>query len=123
MDEEGVLEFVRRRVPSAWALELLLLLHREPSPWSREALVRELRGTLELVMQNLAVLISGGLAAETEDGRYAYRPQTPELAALVDGLAGLYTEKPITVLRTIFTTPSDRIRLFADTFSFRKPEE
>lgn len=124
MGEDDILQFVRNWVPSAWTLELLLLLCRDPgSPWTCEALVRELRGTLSLVMQNLAVLTNAGLIAETADGRYAYRPQTPELAALVDGLARLYRQKPITVLQTIFTTPSDKIRLFADAFFFKKPGE
>lgn len=103
-------------------LELLLLLHRErESTWTCEALVRELRATLSLVMQNLGVLTEAGLVAEIEDGRYGYRPRTPQLAELVDGLAELYMRKPVTVLRTIFTTPNEKIRLFADAFFFKKP--
>jgi len=124
VSEDDVLQFVRSRVPSAWTLELLLLLHRErTSVWTCEALVRELRATLSLVMQNLAVLVDAGLVEETPEGRYTYRPRTPELAALIDDLAALYTQKPITVLRTIFTTPSDKIRLFADAFFFKKRDE
>ena len=124
MNEDDILLFVRNHVPSAWTLELLLLLHRErATSWTCEALVRELRATLSLVMQNLAVLVDAKLVVETADGRYAYLPQTPELAALIDDLAALYTQKPITVLRTIFTTPSDKIRLFADAFFFKKPDE
>lgn len=85
--------------------------------------MRELRGTLDLVTQNLSVLINAGLVAEVDNGHYAYRPQSPDAAALVDGLADLYTRKPITVLRTIFTTPNEKIRLFADAFFFKKPDE
>lgn len=124
MDENDVLQFVRARLPSAWTLELLLLFHRSPqTSWTCEALVQELRGTLGLVMQNLSMLINAGLVAETDDGRYAYRPRAPELAALVDALAALYTQKPVAVLKTIFTAPSDKIRLFADAFFFKKPGE
>jgi len=97
-------------VPSAWTLDLLLLLHRDPrSSWSCEALVRELRGTLELVIQNLGVLITAGLVAETDDGSYAYRPLSPELAALADRLAALYAQKPVAVRNAIFA-PSDQVR-------------
>ena len=43
-DEETVLAFVRSAIKSAWSLELLLLLHRNPQvSWSNAALVRELR--------------------------------------------------------------------------------
>lgn len=108
MNDDDVLLFVRDFVPSAWALELLLLLYRErASTWTCERLVRELRATLVLVMQNLAVLVDAGLVAEAGDGRYAYRPQTPRLAALVDGLAVLHKQKPVTVLQTIFA-PGDK---------------
>ncbi len=124
MDEDTVLQFVRTVIPSAWTLELLLLLHRDPQQqWTCEGLVRELRGTLGLVFQNLSVLINAGLVAETGDGRFTYRPKSAELSALADGLAELYAQKPITVLKTIFTTPSDKIRLFADAFFFKKPNE
>lgn len=109
MGEDDVLLFVRDCLPSAWALELLLLLHRERmSTWSCEALVRELRATSIVVAQNLAILVDAGLVAEAGDGRYVYRPKTPKLAALVDGLAPLYRRKPVTVLRTIFA-PSDEV--------------
>jgi len=103
MNEDDVLRFVCDSIPSAWTLELLLLLFRERlSAWSCEALVRELRATLILVMQNLAVLVDAGLVMETDDGRYRYRPKTPELATLIDDLAALYTKKPVTVLNAIF---------------------
>lgn len=109
MNEDEILQFVRDHVPSNWALELLLLLHRErASAWTCEALVRELRATLMLVMQNLAVLVQAGLVAETDDGRYAFRPRTPALAALVGDLAALYAQKPVTILKAIFA-PSDEV--------------
>jgi hypothetical protein len=122
--EDDILQFVRGHLPSTWTLELLLLLQRErQAAWTCEALVRELRATLGLVTQNLGVLTNAGLVAETDDGRYAYRPQSDELAALVDGLEELYARKPVTVLRTILTTPNEKIRLFADAFLFKKPGE
>jgi hypothetical protein len=107
MNEDDVLRFAGDVLPSAWALELLLLLWRErATAWTCEALVRELRATLMLVMQNLAVLVDAGLVAETGDGRYRHGPKTPDLAALVDDLAALYTKKPVAVLKAIFT-PGD----------------
>jgi hypothetical protein len=69
--ETDVLRFVRTQVASAWMLELLLLLQRDPqSSWSCEALVREFRGTVGLVVRNRGLLITAGLVAETNDGGY-----------------------------------------------------
>jgi hypothetical protein len=108
VDETDILQFVRTQVASAWMLELLLLLQRDPqSSWSCEALVRELRGTVELMIQNLGLLITAGLVAEVDDG-YGYRPKTAELAALVVAFAKLYAQKRVTVLHTIFA-PSEKI--------------
>lgn len=120
VSEEEILSFVRDRLPSAWALELLLLLQRDPQvAWTREALVRELRGTSGLVVQNLGFL-KPGLVAEVGDGGYVYRPESAELADYANGLAELYARKPITVLKAILTTPNTKIRSFADAFVFKK---
>ena len=52
LDEEVVLSFVRSAIKSAWSLELLLLLYRDPlQSWTGEALVRELRGSEHLVSE------------------------------------------------------------------------
>jgi hypothetical protein len=119
--EEAVLAFVRQSIPSAWALELLLLMRREPSrAWRAETLVAQLRGSEELVSQGLAMLAAAGLVAAGDDGEQVYRPQTPELAELVDALAELHAQKPLAVLGAIFSAPSGRIRTFADAFLFRK---
>lgn len=120
MDEEAVLSFVRSAIKSAWSLELLLLLHRNPQQsWTGEELIRELRGSEHLVNESAGILSAAGLIELTEASA-RYRPQTPELAALVTALVELYAQKPITVLRAIFTSPSDKIRSFADAFLFKK---
>lgn len=90
-------------------LELLLLLKRDrQSSRSCEVLVRELRGTVALVIQNLGLLITAGLVVETDAGGYRHRPKTAELAALVTALATLYAQKPVMVLRTV-CAPSEKI--------------
>jgi len=120
LDEEAVLAFVRGSIKSAWALELLVLLRRDPQQgWTRDRLVRELRGSPQLVDEAQASLALAGLAELTETG-VRYRPQSAEAAQCVDALVALYGDKPITVLRTIFTSPSDKIRSFADAFLFQK---
>lgn len=121
MTEEQVLAFVRRAIRSAWALEVLLALRREPQrSWSTEALVRQLRASIQAIGEGLAMLRDAGLVAATDTGEHVYRPASPELGELVDSLVQLYAQKPITVLRTIFTSPTDKIRSFADAFIFRR---
>jgi hypothetical protein len=120
LDEEIVLSFVRSAIKSAWSLELLLLLHRNPcQSWTGESLVRELRGSEHLVDESVAILGAAGLVEVGEAGA-RYRPQSGELAALVTALVDLYGQKPLTVLKTIFTSPSDKIRSFSDAFLFQK---
>jgi hypothetical protein len=120
VDEEAVLSFVRSAIKSAWSLELLLLLHRNKQrSWTGEELVRELRGSEHLVSESVGALSAAGLVEVTETGA-RYLPQSPELAALVAALVELYAQKPISVLRTIFTSPADKIRSFADAFLFKK---
>lgn len=119
--EEAVFAFVRGSIPSAWALELLLLMRREQQrAWQVDTLVAELRGSRELVSQSLGQLEAAGLVTAGERGDYAYGPKTAELAGLADALAELYGQKPLAVLGAIFSAPSSRIRSFADAFLFRK---
>lgn len=120
MDEEIVLSFVRNVIKSVWTLELLLLLHRDAKRlWSGGELVRELRGSLQLVDNGLATLNAARLITVGETG-VLYEPQSAELAEIVDALVAFYAEKPITVVRTIFTAPTERMRSFSDAFLFRK---
>lgn len=122
--EETVLSFVRSSIKSAWALELLLLVRRDPQrSWRIESLVRELRGSLALVNENLKTLNEIGLVVLIGDEACLYNPKSPELDALVSGLVDLYAQKPITVLRTIFTSPSDKIKSFSDAFLLRRSDD
>jgi hypothetical protein len=97
-----------------------LYLRRQPrQAWSRDALVRDLRGSISLVDASLTILLSAGLV-ELSDAGAIYRPGTEQLAASVDALAELYAQKPIAVISAIFTSPNDKIRSFADAFLFNK---
>jgi len=55
--EDAIFQFVKNTFRSVWPLELLLVLSQEPArPWSVGALVRELRASVPLVIDGLAVL-------------------------------------------------------------------
>jgi DNA-binding HxlR family transcriptional regulator len=121
--EEAILSFVRSSIKSAWTLELLLLLYRNRErSWRLEQLVRELRGSAALVAESLKALGNIGLITQIESETYCYTPKSPELDALVAALIKYYAVKPITVLRTIFTSPSEKIKSFSDAFLLKKGE-
>ena len=120
MDEETVLSFVRSAIKSAWSLELLLLLYRNPQKaWTGKELVRELRGSEHLVSESVGMLSVAGLVELNDEGA-RYQPLSAELAELAAGLIELYAQKPTTVLRAIFTSPSEKIRSLSDAFLFKK---
>jgi DNA-binding IclR family transcriptional regulator len=115
-----VAEFIHAYISSVWALELLLLLRRDPErAWTAAALVRELRASTSLVSDNLARLQQQGLALEGDDG-WRFHPANPRLAALVTELSALYRERPMHVMSLI--ARSDSIRSLADAFRIRKDE-
>lgn len=122
--EEAVLSFVRGSIRSAWTLELLLLLRREPERrWTFDALVRELRASSASITQSLKSLHAAGVVALIGDEACMYQADRPELDELASALMELYEHKPITVLRTIFTSPNDRIRSFSNAFLFRRSDK
>ena len=85
-----------------------------------ETLVRELRGSAALVTESLRALSDVGLIASIENETCHYQPKSPELDVLVTSLAEYYRVKPTTVLRTIFTSPSEKIRSFSDAFLLKR---
>lgn len=110
---------MRTAIKSAWSLEILLLLARSPdASWTVEALIKELRGSQALVGESLTILQAAGLV-EANGENVRYKPQTREHTIFVGALIELYALKPTTVLRTIFTSPSDKIRSFSDAFLFQ----
>jgi hypothetical protein len=118
--DEEVLAFVQASIPSVWALELLLLLRRDPSrEWRVEMLVRELRGTSPVVEDALNALQSAGLVVG-QDGLYRYQPASPALDTLVAETAKIYAIKSVSVIRAIVTAPNDKLRIFANSFRLKE---
>lgn len=122
-DDPDLLAFVRLHVRSVWALELLLLLRREPARrWAPAELVRELRASPGLVSDNLRVFERGGLAVPDQENRHQYAPATPLLDALCARLEDAYRARPVSVINMI-ARPSDPLQSLADAFRFRGDPE
>jgi hypothetical protein len=114
-----ILAFLRKALPSVWTLEVLLLLKRTSGRiWRVEQLVAELRSSVVAVEHALTVLRAVDLIAE-RDGGYEYRPATPELDALVVGIAELYAVKPMTVIQAIAAAPNEKLIIFANAFKLK----
>ena len=118
-DKPELAAFVREHMRSVWAVELLLLLKRDPDRrWAAGDLVRELRASVPLVSDNLQRFERSGLAVREEGEMWRYAPALPMLAALADQLEAAYRERPVTIIN-IIATPPDPVQGLADAFKFR----
>jgi len=117
--DEDILRFIAASIPSVWALELLLMLKREPRTWPRDELVAALRASELVVSKALDALVAAGLASVEPDGA-AYLPVTPEVADCVDQAERLYRSRPNRVRRAIIATSSSSATAFADAFRLRR---
>jgi hypothetical protein len=111
--------FVREHVRSVWALELLLLLKRDPERcWPAMDLVRELRASQSLVSDNLARFERKGIVIHDDKDCYRYAPASPVLDVLCGQLEQAYRERPVSIINLI-ATPPDPLQGLADAFKFR----
>lgn len=106
--------FLRERMESYEQLEVLLLLRARPDDaWAANAVGSELHMPEAAADHSLRALSRHGLlsvAASPKELVFSYRPESAELAALVEKLAGAYTEQRIEVVRLMTTNSIDRLR-------------
>jgi hypothetical protein len=116
--DSEIVTFVREHVRSVWALELLLLLRRDPAHcWSPAELVRELRASNSLVIDNLRRFEASGLIAP-ENGCFRFAPASPVLEGLCAELEAAYRERPVSVINMI-AKPGGPLQSLADAFRFK----
>jgi hypothetical protein len=114
--------FIRRSIPSVWALETLLLVRRSPArSWSPGELVGELRASDAVVLGVLESFQRDGLVAKSEDGRFRFAPAADLLEDLTVALADAYAERPVAVIRTIVSTDA-KLQTLADAFRLDPPK-
>lgn len=123
MLDNDVLTFVRASVRSTWALELLLLLHKQaPQASAEDELVRSLRASATLVSACLEQLQAARLVMRDENGQWLYAASAP-MDALTAKLQRAYDERPVAVVNAIVSSPNDRLKSFADAFRFPKKKD
>lgn len=120
MSEDAELAaFVREHMRSVWAVELLLLLRRDPERcWPPGDLVAELRASTNLVKDNLDAFERGGLAVCDDSGCWRYAPAAAALDDLAGRLEQAYRERPVAIINLI-ARPPDPIQGLADAFKWR----
>lgn len=117
-----LLTFIRRNIPSVWALDVLLLVRRPPPrTWSTAELVGELRASDTAVAGALDGLRRQGLIAQGEDGRFTFAPAAELLEELAVALAEAYAERPVSVINAIMATDA-KLHDLADAFRVTPPK-
>ena len=102
-------------------LRALLLFHANSNTsWD----IMTAAGKLYIPPAMVAMLLErltakGFLAVAGDPSRYRFQPQTQELKELVEELARLDTERPVTLINMIYNRRKD-IQAFADAFKIKK---
>lgn len=116
--------FIRDHIPDVDSAELLLLLARNSArELDVSRIVAELRPTVvteATVRKHLAVFHDRGLVAQPQPNVWQYRPSSPAQEELVHALLKVYNERPVTMVRMIYTLRDEKIRSFADAFRLKK---
>lgn len=110
--------FIREHIRSVWALELLLLMRRDPGRvWSVAELVGELRASTTLVADVLRDFETSGLVAP-EGERFQCASAGPVVEALCVQLEAAYRKRPVAVINLI-AKPNHPLQSLADAFKFK----
>jgi hypothetical protein len=118
--EDDLLAFIATSISSVWALELLLLLKRDPGrSWDADSLIRELRSSPVVIDEALTRLQGAGLVMQDGTKRYRYQAAAPRLDQLVSELERAYAAMPMTVIKAIVAAPTDKLRAFSDAFKLK----
>jgi hypothetical protein len=120
--EADLPDFVRSQLGSVWALEVLLLLRRQPRrPWTVAETVAELRAATGLVQGVFDRFLATGLIVQDGALRYRYAPASLVIDGLCDAVEEAYRQRPVATIALI-SAPADRLQQLADAFRFRGPK-
>jgi hypothetical protein len=120
-----VRRFVAESIHSVAELELLLMLHRDPSvEWTAESAGREMRYPVEWAAQRLLEFHRAGLVGSRrrEQPTYRYRPRAG-LERIVDELAETFSRRRMAVTTLIFSGAGKDVQCFSDAFRLRRKDE
>ena len=115
--------FLQRSVASVDAVELLLLLAKNPDrSWEVVELQAQLAAATTLseadALRCLDAFQHGAVVTRHADKSVRYRP-SPSHDAHAATLARLYVERPVTLFRVIYALRDAKLKTFADAFKLR----
>ena len=102
---------------------MVLLARNAQRHWEIDELVAALKPTQiapPALRKYLARFESLGLVEQTAEGRLSYRAPAGELREVVEALAKAFNEKPVTLVRTIYSLRDTKLRSLADAFRLKK---
>ena len=113
--------FVTERIHSVAQLELLLILHRDPTvEWTAEAAAREMRYPTDWAAEELLAFRRAGLVG-VRGPAYRFRARSA-LAHIVDELAETFSRRRSTVTALIFSGTGKDVQCFSDAFRVPRKE-
>lgn len=121
---DDLCSFMQQCTPSVEAVELLLMLARNPGrAWTPAELTQALHPTViteQAVREFLNGYVSCGLVERRSDGLFVYSQPPPDLSRIVAALEKAYNERPVSLVRLIYALKDKKIRSFAEAFKLRK---
>jgi len=122
-----VADFLARHIRAVEQLEVLLLLHDNPSrEWTADQVANHQYSHATSSARQLERLASSQFLAARKDGataHYRYGPASAADAYCIDRLAATYRERRVAVLTSIASGPLDNVFAFADAFRLRKEDK
>jgi hypothetical protein len=120
---DDLCSFMQECTPSMEAVELLLLLARNPGRgWAPAELARALHPTVvteQAARESLNGYVSCGLVERRPEGLYVYSQPPPHMSHIIAALEKAYNERPVSLVRLIYALKDKKIRSFADAFKLR----
>lgn len=124
IEDEDVRALIRSCIPGSDALEVLVLIATRPGTWHLADLATALRDVVSPIPDLVAFVESFagcGLVSGNAVAGFRFSPRTPELAAAAAKLILAYNERPVTLIRTVYSiADAQKIQAFANAFRLRK---
>jgi hypothetical protein len=115
-------DLIRGCIPDVDAVEILLFLSRNARErFEPSSIAKKVRAELpeDVVRRHLSRFVDCRLLRQ-EGTRYRFAPAETRLRGLIRALERLYNERPVTLVRAIYTLRTDPVRAFSDAFKLQR---